>query len=90
MEITTQHTVSELKKTMPETLDREITVEFNWKNWNLLDTTDVWTKDGWLVTAAFSPNTLGLRQGDQQVVATMDSDEPLFFNMNPKIKHYGI
>lgn len=52
------------------------------------DTCDVWTADGWLVTAVQNDGvTHHLRKGDDVVVAVLTSDTPLYFKHTPKSRY---
>lgn len=58
----------DLGKTMPAQLPRIITVEKHFADFYALETCDVWTPDGWLVTAVQEDGvTHHLRKGSERV-----------------------
>jgi hypothetical protein len=79
-----------LGKSMPDSLAKAITVETHSKHFHALDTCDVWTADGWLVTAVQDDNiTHHLRQADKVIVATLSLDTVLRYNPTRKSKLFG-
>jgi hypothetical protein len=53
------------------------------------DTCNVWTADGWLVTAVQDDRVSHhLRKGNDVVVAKLDPSTPLYFKHTPKSLHY--
>jgi hypothetical protein len=90
MNVTHTFNVATLTKKMPTQFDRTIDVATHDKNFYILDTTDVWTEDGWLVVSQMGENVLGLRKGNLQIVAEMSADAKLHYNSNPKTIHWGL
>lgn len=79
-----------LGKTMPDSLAKTITVAEHSKYFHALDTCDVWTTDGYLVTAVQDDNiTHHLRKGDQVIIATLPLDTVLQYNSTKKSKLFG-
>lgn len=79
-----------LGKAMPDTLAKTITVAEHSKHFHALDTCDVWTADGYLVTAVQDDDiTHHLRKGDQVVIATLPLDTVLRYNPTPKAELFG-
>ena len=64
---------------------KTITVAEHCKAFFAFDTCDVWTADGWLVTAVQSDGkTHHLRKGQQRRTATAEADEILHYTPNAK------
>lgn len=79
-----------LGKTMPDALAKTITVAEHSKHFHALDTCDVWTADGYLVTAVQDDNiTHHLRKADKVIVATLSLDDVLRYNSTRKAKLFG-
>lgn len=52
------------------------------------DTCDVWTADGWLITAVQDDGvTHHLRKGTDVVVARLEPETPVYFNHTPKSRY---
>lgn len=81
---TTSHRLDRVKKAATHT----VTVAANFANFYLLQSADMWTADGWLLTACYDANTAQLRKGDQVARAILADDELLHFAITPAIKHY--
>lgn len=78
-----------LLKSMPKALTHSITVGEHFKQFYLLDTCDVWTSDGWLVTAVQNDGkTHHLRKGSDIKIETLHAEMPLFFVPNAKARHF--
>lgn len=78
-----------LNKTKPATATREITVRGHCDSFFLFDTTDVWTKDGWLVTSCSeSPQGIAhqLRKGADTKQAFLAPEEILCYDQNQNEK----
>lgn len=48
------------------------------------DTCDVWTADGWLITAVGGNGVTHIRKGQLRGTAVLDADEVLTYTPNPK------
>lgn len=79
MEIIRTHaSTDDLGKTKPAALERTVTAEEHNRRFYAFDTTDVWTADGWLVTAVQDDGiTHHLRRGRDVIVAKLDPATPL-------------
>jgi hypothetical protein len=86
MNIIRTFTAEDLGKTMPAIAELEvISAAQHCDNFYALDTTDVWTADGWLVTAVQDDGvTHHLRKGADVVVAKLTPETPLYFKHTPK------
>ncbi len=83
--IRTHPNTDDLGKTKPATLARTVTAEEHSRRFYAFDTTDVWTADGWLVTAVQSDGTTHhLRRGRDVIVATLEPTAELHYNPTPK------
>ena len=81
---------TKLGKSMPNNLPRSIVVAEHFQKFYLMDTTDVWTDDGWLVTACFSEASHQLRKGDEVERRDLAADDLLWFSPTEKTIYYGI
>jgi hypothetical protein len=89
MQIIRTFTTDSLGKTRPAQLTHRTTVAQHFTAFYALDTCDVWTDDGYLVTAVQDDGvTHHLRKGNQVVVAKLPEDQVLAFNPTPKARHY--
>jgi hypothetical protein len=86
MNIIRTFTAEDLGKTMPAIAELEaISAAQHCDNFYALDTTDVWTADGWLVTAVQDDRVSHhLRKGNGVVVAKLTPETPLYFKHTPK------
>jgi hypothetical protein len=85
MEIIRTTTCEDLGKTMPHGVLRMVTAEDHNRAFYAYDTTDVWTSDGWLVTAVQDDGvTHHLRKGREVVVAKLAPETMLHFKPTPK------
>lgn len=78
-----------LGKTMPAIADLE-TMSAGEHNTSFyaFDTCDVWTADGWLITAVQNDGvTHHLRKGTDVVVAELAPETPVFFKHTPKSRY---
>jgi len=83
--ITTKHN---LNKTMPQGVLRMVTVEDHDKAFYAYDTADVWTSDGWLVTAVQSDGvTHHMRKGNEVRIAVLARETMLHYKPTPKTKY---
>jgi hypothetical protein len=81
---------SDLGRAMPVNLACTVTVSEFFRNFYFLDACDVWTADGWLVTAIQEDGrTMHLRRGNEVIIAEFDPTTVLHFNPNAKSIHYG-
>lgn len=82
---------SDLKKTMPSDLPKEITVENHSKWFNALINCDVWTQDGYLVTAVRQDGiTHHLRKGMNVVIAELSKDDILKYKSDSRSIEFGL
>jgi hypothetical protein len=76
----TKTTVAPLGRLMPTNLLHTVTVAEHWRNYFAFCNTDVWTGDGWLLTAVCENGlTHHMRKGDQNWIRPMDPTEVLHF-----------
>lgn len=79
----------DLGKTMPAiaALETMSAGEHN-TSFYAFDTCDVWTADGWLITAVQDDGvTHHLRKGTDVVVATLEPETPVYFKHTPKSRY---
>lgn len=79
----------DLGKTMPAVSGLEsITAGKHFASFYAFDTCDVWTADGWLITAVQDDGeTHHLRKGTDVVVAKIEPDAPVYFKHTPKSRY---
>lgn len=77
----------ELKKS-PDKATHEICVDDHASAFYMFDTSDVWTQDGWLITAVQDDGIHHLRRGRERALARMDGTEVLRYTPTPKSLHY--
>jgi hypothetical protein len=77
---------AELRKTPSGT--HEIGVCDHASAFYVFDTCDVWTQDGWLITAIQDDGIHHLRKGCERALAEMDGTEVLRYIPTPKSLHY--
>lgn len=66
-----------------------ITAGEHFRSFRLLDTNQVWTADGWLVTAVQEDGvTHHLRRGNEVRVMRLEPETVLHFNHNAKSRHW--
>lgn len=66
-----------------------MTAGYHWTNFYTFDTCDVWTADGWLVTAVQADSvTHHLRKGKDVHVIVLNPSTPLYFEHTPKSLHH--
>lgn len=83
-------TAADLGKTKPSHLAKSISAAEHFRAFYVLDSCDVWTDDGWLVTAVQNDGeTHHLRKGRDVVVAKLPADQMFHYNPTPKAAHYG-
>jgi hypothetical protein len=88
MRIIRTFTTSDLGKTMPAELPCNITAGEHFSKFYALDTCDVWTADGWVVTAVQDDGvTHHLRKGRDVMVAEIQADAVFRFNPTPKARY---
>lgn len=80
----------ELGRARPSTGLLRITVEQHFRFFYIFDTADVWTADGWLVTAVQNDGvTHHVRKGQQVGTIELTRDTVLAYKPNAKTKHYA-
>ena len=85
MEIIRTFTTTDLGKTMPQGVLRMVTAEEHNQRFYAFDTTDVWTDDGWLVTAVQNDGvTHHMRKGKDVMVAEIDPATVFHYTPTPK------
>lgn len=85
MEIIRTFTTDDLGFTKPAKLERTITAEEHNRAFYAFDTTNVWTADGWLITAVQDDGiTHHMRKGADIMVAKLAPETVLHFNPTPK------
>lgn len=85
MEIIRTFTTTDLGKTMPQGVLRMVTAEEHNRAFWAFDTSDVWTSDGWLVTAVQDDGvTHHMRKGMDVMVAKLAPETMLHFKPTPK------
>jgi hypothetical protein len=83
-------TCADLGRSKPETL-RALTAEEHFKWFHSIASLDVWTADGWLVTAVQDDGvTHHLRKGNQRCRAIIQPDAVLYFNGNAFCREHNI
>ena len=90
MNIVRTYKAEDLGKTMPAIAEMEVmSAAEHYDSFYAFDTCDVWTADGWLVTAVQNDRVSHhLRKGKDVVVATLTPETPLYFKHTPKSLHY--
>lgn len=89
MEVIRTSVCENLGKTKPASLSHTITAYDHFSKFYALDTCDVWTEDGYLVTAVQDDGvTHHLRRGALVVVAKLPADQVFHFNPTPKARYY--
>lgn len=89
MEVIRTSVCENLGKTKPASLTHTIAAHDHFSKFYALDTCDVWTEDGYLVTAVQDDGvTHHLRKGAEVVVAKLPEDQIFHFNPTPKARHY--
>lgn len=80
------YTAEDLGKTMPSVDGLQtMTAGEHFTRFYDFDTCDVWTADGWLITAVQTDGeTHHMRKGAAVVVAKLEADTPLHFKHNAK------
>lgn len=82
---------SRLDRKMPDALPSKTTVREHFDAFYLFSGADVWTADGWLVTAVQNDGvTHHLRRDDELTVRTMQPDDVLHFAPTAQLRHWGI
>lgn len=85
MEIIDTFIAPDLGKTMPTGPLHLVTVQEHDKCFYAFDTTDVWTADGWLITAVASDgSTHHMRQGCKVILAKLSPETMLYYKPTPK------
>jgi hypothetical protein len=85
MKIIESYTTEELGKTMPTGPLKMVTALEHDQRFYAFDTTDVWTDDGWLITAVKSDGlTHFMRKGRWVRVAMLPPDTMLHYKPDPK------
>lgn len=76
---------ADLKKTMPTGSLRIVTAEEHNRAFYAFDTSDVWTSDGWLITAVQDDGvTHHMRKGREVMVAILAPETMLHYKPSPK------
>jgi hypothetical protein len=90
MNIVRTSKAEDLGKTMPAITDLEVmSAAQHYDSFYAFDTCDVWTADGWLVTAVQDDRVSHhLRKGNDVVVAKLDPSTKFYFKHTPKSLHY--
>lgn len=85
MNIIRTFTTDDLGKTMPQGVLRMVTAEEHNRAFYAFDTSDVWTSDGWLVTAVQNDGvTHHMRKGRDVMVAELAPETMLHYKPSPK------
>lgn len=85
MQVIRTFTAENLGKTMPKELPRTVTAEEHNRKFYAFDTTDVWTADGWLITAVQDDGvTHHMRKGTDVMVAKLAPETVFSFKPTPK------
>lgn len=85
MEVIRTITTTDLGFTKPAKLERTITAEEHNRAFYAFDTTNVWTADGWLITAVQDDGvTHHMRKGKDVMVAKIDPATVLHYTPTPK------
>lgn len=89
MEIIRTFTTNEdLKKTKPEGVLRMVTVEEHNDKFYAFASSDVWTSDGWLITAVQDDGvTHHMRKGRDVIVAKLAKETMLHYKPTPQTKY---
>lgn len=89
MQVIRKSICTNLAKTRPASLSHSITAYDHFSKFYALDTCDVWTDDGYLVTAVQDDGvTHHLRKGAEVIVAKLPEDQVFRFNPTPKARYY--
>lgn len=80
-------TKSTLNKSMPRGVLRMVTAEDHNDKFYAFHTTEVWTSDGWLVTAVQDGGITHMRKGNQMIVAKVDGHTMLHYKPTPHTKY---
>lgn len=82
---------SPLNKVMPDGLPNTITAGEHCKRFGALLTCDVWTPDGYLVTAVREDGiTHHLRKDMQVVIAEIEPSQVLLYKSNKRSQEFGL
>lgn len=88
MRIIEQTTCADLGRAKPVTTDAIYSSEHR-RSFYCFISTDVWTSDGWLVTAIQENGIHHLRKGNQRCTAEVGPDEILHFNPTERTQSFG-
>lgn len=89
VEITAQSPECALNRSMPLSGLEQVTAGFQYSYFYAFDSSDVWTADGWLITAVQNDGvTHHVRKGDQVGRQVIEPSEVLYYKPNAKTKYY--
>lgn len=85
MEIIRTFTAEKLNKTMPQGVLRMVTAEEHCQKFYAFASSDVWTSDGWLITAVQDDGvTHHMRKGADVMVAKLAPETMLHYKPTPQ------
>ncbi len=78
-----------LGRVMPVSNLKEVKASVHSENFEAFTGSDVWTRDGWLVTCVYSGDAHQVRKGNEVGTLDIPGDEILYFTPTAKTAYHG-